>query len=69
MNDSLKEAWIGNKKGYEVYLVDHTRIQSLYGELHEDLGINETNIGIKNEYLKLSYLFDYWIQSILEKHF
>lgn len=27
--------------GYEVYLVDHSRIQSLYGELHDDSDANE----------------------------
>lgn len=32
---------IANKHGYEVYLVDHSRIQSLYGELHDDIDANE----------------------------
>lgn len=30
-----------NKFGYEVYLVDHSRIQSLYGELHDESDANE----------------------------
>lgn len=40
---SIKEIAIQNKNGYEVYLVDHSRIQSLYGELHEDVDATETS--------------------------
>lgn len=40
---SIKEIAIHNKNGYEVYLVDHSRIQSLYGELHEDVDATETS--------------------------
>lgn len=32
---SIKDALVGNKNGYEVYLVDHSRIQSLYDEIHD----------------------------------
>lgn len=32
-----------NISGYEVYLVDHSRIQSLYGELHEDVELTDSN--------------------------
>lgn len=39
---SLKEISIHNKNGYEVYMVDHSRIQSLYGELHEDVDANDS---------------------------
>lgn len=44
---SIKE--IGSKNGYEVYMVDHSRIQSLYGELHEDNETNDANETIKRK--------------------
>lgn len=46
-----------NKNEYEVNMVDHSRIQSLYGELHEDT--DETN---NDGYLKRKcniHLMDY----------
>ncbi|XP_055307668.1 N6-adenosine-methyltransferase MT-A70-like protein isoform X2 [Sitodiplosis mosellana] len=48
---SIKKTFILNKCGYEVYLVDHSRIQSLYGELHEDADANELMEGcLKREF-------------------
>ncbi|XP_031620868.1 N6-adenosine-methyltransferase MT-A70-like protein isoform X2 [Contarinia nasturtii] len=38
---SIKKNSHSNKNGFEVYLVDHSRIQSLYGELHDDNDTNE----------------------------
>lgn len=38
---SIKETWNKNMNAYEVFLVDHSRIQSLYGELHDDTELAE----------------------------
>lgn len=54
---SIKEIAIQNKNGYEVYLVDHSRIQSLYGELHEDVDATETSeLSLKRK-CKLAFSF------------
>lgn len=47
---SIREALLGNKNGHEVYLVDHSRIQSLYNEIHEDADLADGNdAGLKRK--------------------
>lgn len=46
---SIKETLVGTKNGYDVYMVDHSRIQSLYGELHEDNEANDVSDAIKRK--------------------
>lgn len=56
---SIKKS-TANKSGYDVYLVDHSRIQSLYGELHDDIDANEIIEGClkrKCEYILYSFFF------------
>lgn len=50
---SIKETLVGAKNGYDVYMVDHSRIQSLYGELHEDNEANDGNDAIKRKCMHL----------------
>lgn len=53
--DSLREIWLGNRNGFEVYLVDHSRIQSLYGELLEASEIS--NDGCKRKCKTILFIF------------
>lgn len=47
---SIKEPVVGNKNGFDVYLVDHSRIQSLYDEIHDDPeAADATDAGLKRK--------------------
>lgn len=46
---SIKDTVIGNKAGHEVVLVDHSRIQSLCVEIHDDPDANDNNEASKRK--------------------